>query len=194
RPEVVDALAAARRAMHPLVRAQLALDALRLEALEVGPVARGEVVEHAHVVASLDKGVDEVRADEAGAAGDERSHGSHFPRATEELLWAAAVAARPRPSHVRASRGRPATRRGPIQMPRAARMANPATAPGGALAPRASTSPIKNGASQSRAPIAPRSASAWIYAFCTPHSCARVGNASGERFGNRAWAAGSTLS
>ena len=44
--------------------------------VEVAPVARGEVVEHAHVVAALEQGPDEVRADEAAAAGDEDSHGS----------------------------------------------------------------------------------------------------------------------
>ena len=38
---------------------------------EVGLLARGEVVEHPHLVAPLEQGRDEVRADEPRAAGDE---------------------------------------------------------------------------------------------------------------------------
>src|SRR5690606_30885576 len=41
---------------------------------EVVQPAGGEVVEHHDVVAPGQEGVDEVRADEAGAAGDERPH------------------------------------------------------------------------------------------------------------------------
>ena len=46
----------------------------RERAVEVLALAGGEVVEDGHLVAALDERVDEVRADEAGAAGDESSH------------------------------------------------------------------------------------------------------------------------
>jgi hypothetical protein len=39
--------------------------------IHVGPLAGGEVVEHDHVVAPRQEGVDEVGADEAGAPGDQ---------------------------------------------------------------------------------------------------------------------------
>ena len=71
RAEVVDGLRPAHGVVHTLVAAQLALDDLDVEAVEVRAVAGGEVVEHAHLVAALEQRADEVRADEAGAAGDE---------------------------------------------------------------------------------------------------------------------------
>ena len=40
-------------------------------AVEVLAAAGREVVEHRHLVAPLEQGVDEVRADESGAAGDQ---------------------------------------------------------------------------------------------------------------------------
>ena len=43
-------------------------------AVEVLAPARREVVDDADVVAALEQGVDEVRADEAGPAGHERAH------------------------------------------------------------------------------------------------------------------------
>ena len=46
----------------------------RERAVEVLAPAGGEVVDDADVVAALEQGVDEVRADEAGAAGHERAH------------------------------------------------------------------------------------------------------------------------
>ncbi len=49
----------------------------RRRAGEVLPAAGREVVEHVNVVAALEQSVDEIRADEAGAAGDEDSHGSY---------------------------------------------------------------------------------------------------------------------
>ena len=56
-----------------LVRAQVALDDLDVvgDVGEVLAAAGGEVVEHAHPVAAREQRAHEVRADEAGAAGDE---------------------------------------------------------------------------------------------------------------------------
>jgi hypothetical protein len=65
--------------MHALVGTELALDDLDLEALEIGPIAGREVVQHAHFVSALDERVHEIRADEPGSAGDECLHPSHFP-------------------------------------------------------------------------------------------------------------------
>ena len=44
--------------------------------VEVRAAAGREVVEHAHLVAALEQRAHEVRADEPGAAGDERLHGA----------------------------------------------------------------------------------------------------------------------
>ena len=68
-----DELDAAHGVVDALVAAQLALDDLDvvLQAGEVRAVAGREVVEHANGVAALEQRADEVRADEAGAAGDE---------------------------------------------------------------------------------------------------------------------------
>ena len=68
---MVDDLAPADGVVHALVAAQLALDDLDVEPVEVRAVAGREVVEHAHLVAALEQRANEVRADEAGAAGDE---------------------------------------------------------------------------------------------------------------------------
>src|SRR4051794_773491 len=54
-------LDAPRRRVHALVRAQLALHHLDVQALDVGAVPRGEVVQDAHVVAALEQRADEVR-------------------------------------------------------------------------------------------------------------------------------------
>ena len=89
-----------------------------------------------------------------------------------------------------ASGGIPATRPCPTHTPIAARIANVATPHGGAFARSASRSAAANGSTQSTSPIAPRSEAACTYASCTPHSCLRVGNASGETFGNFRRAAG----
>ena len=70
---VEDDLDAADGVVDALVAAQLALDDLDvvLETVEIGAVAGGEVVEHAHRVAALEQSADEVVADESGASGDE---------------------------------------------------------------------------------------------------------------------------
>ena len=69
---MVDDLDAADGVVHALVAAQLALDDLDVEPVEVRAAAGREVVEHAHVVAALEQRAHEVRADEARTAGDER--------------------------------------------------------------------------------------------------------------------------
>src|SRR5581483_4028804 len=71
RSEVVDDLRAAHGVVHALVAPQLALDDLEVEPLEVRAVPGGEVVEHADVVAALEQGAREVRADEPRSARDE---------------------------------------------------------------------------------------------------------------------------
>ena len=70
---VEDELDAANRVVDALVAAQLPLDDLDvvLQPGEVRAVAGGEVVEHANGVAALEERANEVRADEAGSAGDE---------------------------------------------------------------------------------------------------------------------------
>src|SRR5947199_411239 len=72
---------------------------------------------------------DEVRADEAGAAGDECPHAAIFPEAGPYSF-----ATNPIPSHVRASRGMPATIPCAIQTPAATAVSS---SPIGARAPRA---------------------------------------------------------
>ena len=67
-----DDLDAADGVVDALVAAELALDDLDVEPVEVRARAGREVVEHAHLVAALEQRAHEVRADEAGAAGDER--------------------------------------------------------------------------------------------------------------------------
>ena len=64
-------LHAAHRVVNALVAAQLPLDHLDVETLEVRPAAGGEVVEDANRVAALDQSAGEIRADEAGSARDE---------------------------------------------------------------------------------------------------------------------------
>ena len=51
------------------------LDPAAPGALEVLGLAGREVVDDGHLVAAVEQGVDEVRADEAGSAGHERTHG-----------------------------------------------------------------------------------------------------------------------
>src|SRR5205814_4386184 len=65
----------ARRRVHALVAAQLALDDLdvTLEIGEVGAVPGREVVEDDDVLAEIQQAADEVRADETAAARDEDS-------------------------------------------------------------------------------------------------------------------------
>ena len=57
------------------------LGALLERGLEVRQPAGREVVDDVDLVAVRDEGVDEVGADEAGAAGDEGLHGPTQPRA-----------------------------------------------------------------------------------------------------------------
>ena len=71
-----DDLDAAHGVVDPLVAAQLALDDLDAEPVEVRARAGREVVEDAHLVAALEQRPHEVRADEAGAARDEDPHAS----------------------------------------------------------------------------------------------------------------------
>ena len=68
---MVDDLDAADGVVHALVAAQLALDDLDAEPVQVRAVAGREVVQHAHLVAALQQRADEVPADEPAAAGDE---------------------------------------------------------------------------------------------------------------------------
>ncbi len=76
-----DHLDAARRRVDPLVATELAFHELHVtgEVGQVRAIPRGEVVEHAHVVAPLEQCAHEVGADEAAAACDENLHGRHFP-------------------------------------------------------------------------------------------------------------------
>ena len=67
-------LAARHRACHRGRVGHLALDEGGGR-MKVRGEAGGKVVEDHHVVARLDQRVDEVRADEAGAAGDQSPHG-----------------------------------------------------------------------------------------------------------------------
>ena len=67
-----DDLGPAHRVVDALVGAELALDHGGVEAGQVRTAPRGEVVEHAHLVAALEQRAHEVRADEPTAAGDER--------------------------------------------------------------------------------------------------------------------------
>ena len=68
---MVDDLRTANRVVYALVAAQLSLDDLEVEALEIRTVSGREVVEHADVVPALEQRAHEVGADEAGAARDE---------------------------------------------------------------------------------------------------------------------------
>src|SRR5205807_9225319 len=77
------------RGVHALVDEvgveDAALDQLdpvgRQEVLHVVPVARAQVVEDLHVVASGGQGLDEMGADEASSAGDQISHAKRRPAA-----------------------------------------------------------------------------------------------------------------
>ena len=68
-----DELDAPHRGVDALVRAEITFHHLDVppERREVGAASGGEVVEDADVVAALEQRLDEVRADEACAAGDE---------------------------------------------------------------------------------------------------------------------------
>ena len=79
-PDAVDQVA------HRARVADVGLDQLRRRARAAGEVlalAGGEVVDDGHVVAALDERVDEVRADEPGASGDESLHAG---RGSQRLL------------------------------------------------------------------------------------------------------------
>ena len=60
---VVHDLDAPGCGVHALVRAQFALDDLDVEPFEVAATSRGEVVQHADVVAALEERAHEIRAD-----------------------------------------------------------------------------------------------------------------------------------
>ena len=88
----------------------------RERAVEVLAPAGGEVVEHGHLVAALEQGVDEVRADEAGAAGDEGAHEARHlsrgpsPAPPGPLLPSPRCAACSSPSRESTARARPPRR------------------------------------------------------------------------------------
>ena len=74
--EVDDRVAALGRARDRVGVGDVALVELVLDAFEVGAVARvGQLVEHDDVLAVLGQAPHELRADEAGATGDENAHG-----------------------------------------------------------------------------------------------------------------------
>ncbi len=106
--------------VHSLVASELSLDDLDVEAREVRAAPGGEVVEDADVVAPLEQGADEVRADEAGTAGDEHEAQAEAVGAAPVLALAAPAAMRPIPNHAIASKPIPATRPCPLQTPIAA--------------------------------------------------------------------------
>jgi hypothetical protein len=57
------------------IRSQMSPSTSRSRAFEVGRIARvGQLVEDDDVLAGCDEALREVRADEAGAAGDEHAH------------------------------------------------------------------------------------------------------------------------
>src|SRR5581483_3549268 len=186
RAEVVDDLDAAHRVVDALVAAQLALDDLYVEPLEVRAVAGREVVEHAHLVAALEQGAHEVRAEEAGPAGDE-----HPLRHQGRILPDEPAATPPTASHVVASSGTPATIWSAVQRPSASTNQNVPSAaanaaPDGAYRatrmPTTSTVPIQ--ASRSAKPTMPRSLSTWTYSIWTPYSRPGPGNAFAATCGN----------
>ena len=75
RGEVDDRVAAAGRARDVVGLGDVALEELDLLQRQVGAVAGiGELVEHDDLLAGGEEALDEVRADEAGAAGDEDAH------------------------------------------------------------------------------------------------------------------------
>ena len=69
-------LGPANGVVHAFVAPELPFDDLdvMLEAGEIPPAARREVVEHADLVASCEEGADQVRADEPAASCDQRLH------------------------------------------------------------------------------------------------------------------------
>ena len=93
---VADVIDAAQRAGHGRAVAHVALDELgrRIEVVRAGGVGGGmQPVEDPHVVAAREQRVDDVRADEAGAAGDE--HAAHRA-ATVRISVPVEKASRPR--------------------------------------------------------------------------------------------------
>ena len=123
---MVDDVDAADGVVDALVAAQLALDDLdRRSPSRFARDPGREVVEHAHLVAALEQRADEVRADEAGAAGDERRrHAANLRDPARRRRRQA-----PSPSQVTASSGMPATMPTAFQVPAATRMNPAATSP-----------------------------------------------------------------
>ena len=77
--QVKGGVAPARGLDQRVEVADVAAHELGAGPLEVGGIADGEVVVHAHVVAARHQGAHQRRADEAGAAGDERpGHGGEL--------------------------------------------------------------------------------------------------------------------
>ena len=94
--EVEDAVDAVECAVDGLAVAQVADEqlGLRVEVSRdaVGVRERVEVVEHAHLLARRQQGVDEVGADEAGAAGDEDAcHQTVYSSSSIASAWAASA-------------------------------------------------------------------------------------------------------
>src|SRR5205814_2106042 len=179
--EVEDDVAAAYSCVNALVAAQLPLDDLDVDALEVGAAPGGEVVEDADVVPTLEQRTHEVRSDEAAAPGDERLH-SRAP----------ATAASPMPSQVTAWSGMPAMMPTAFHVPAATKIQPAATSPkkryrGGAR--KAVTSPTTNVPTPSARPTTPASARSCTQKFCTPHGWAGVGYACDGWLGNLRFAA-----
>ena len=112
--KVDDRVAALRRARDGVGIDDVALVELVLDALEVGAVPGvGELVEHHDVLAPLGQMPDEVRADEARAAGDENAHRYRVLTAARGTRAArrASAAARVRPFRY-AAPSRPGAGRG----------------------------------------------------------------------------------
>src|SRR5581483_12375332 len=172
RAEVEDGVDAADGVVDALVGAELALDDLDVEPAQVRAAAGREVVEHANGVAALEQRAHEVRADEAGAAGDE-DEPAHRRSGDEALVTA--QAATPTASQVTPSIGRPASSPTALQTAAAATSAPPAvaatteTSGGPRSASRAtSRSGVRKSATRRSAPTTPRSESDWTHAFWTP--------------------------
>ena len=74
-----------RRAPRPASATSPRTSSTPVEVGEVAGLARGQVVEHADPPAGLDQALDEVRADESRAAGDEDEGGHDGGFLTQEL-------------------------------------------------------------------------------------------------------------
>ncbi len=168
--------------MDALVRAEVALDHLDVveELGQVLAAAGGEVVEHAHGVASGEQRADEIRADEAGAARDENLPTAHASRPRGSIVWQGAAtrqcyctADRKPEQRGRRHAGDEPERRPRRRRRRGSRRREPARADRAApsraaLARPSARRPSRPSRSRTRSPTTPMSAAAWTYAFWTP--------------------------